>query len=203
MNKELLKLKEEFSSCKNCLLGQQFVDGMDPHVFVDGQAPCDIMVVAEAPGKSECEQGKPLVGRSGKFYNTKILEPIGLTREDVFTTNSCLCRPENNRKPLKNELNSCLYFLKKQIEIVEPKIIITLGIIPLYSVCNLHPSGITKLHGKLMLSRAFPNIIPVFPLFHPAYCLRGSGLKEMKEDLIVLKNIILKIKNGESYDYKI
>jgi DNA polymerase len=170
---------------------------MDPHVFADGEAPSDIMVVAEAPGKNECEQGIPLIGRSGKFYNTKILEPAGLARTDVFTTNSCLCRPEKNRKPLKEELNSCLYFLTKQVEIVDPKLIITLGIIPLYSVCNLHPSGITKLHGKLMLSREFHKRIPVFPLFHPAYCLRGSGLKELAEDVEVLKGIVLKLKETE------
>lgn len=188
---ELLKLKEECLSCKKCSLGQQLIDGMDPHVFASGKAPCDLMFIAEAPGKTECEKGEPLVGRSGQFYGSKILGPLGLTRQEVFTTNSCLCRPEANRKPVLCELNSCLYYLEKQIKLVQPKLIITMGVIPLYSVCNLKPKGIVKLHGRIMLSRKFDEkVIPVFPLFHPSYCLRGSGLKEMAEDVGVLQHFI-------------
>jgi len=199
---DLLNLKKECGSCQKCSLGTKLVEGLDPHVFSNGKVPCDIMVVAEAPGKTECEQKKPLVGKSGQFYNTKILGSVGLTRMDVYTTNSCLCRPdEKNRKPAPEELDACFPFLAHQVNIINPKLIITLGVIPLYSVCDLSPSGITKIHGQLRWSRDFNGkMVPVFPMFHPSYCLRGSGLKEMDEDISKLKYYISMIKLGQKLD---
>jgi len=189
LREEIVKLKERCYSCQNCPLGRRTVDGLDPHVFGSGNVKARVMVVAEAPGKNETIERRPLVGRAGKFYNEKILGKALLKRKDVYTTNAALCRPnEKNRNPLPGELEACLPLLDAQVVLIKPSLIVTLGNVPLYSVCDIPPSGITKMHGKLRMSREWSDGIQraVFPMFHPAYCLRGSGLKEMEEDARIL-----------------
>ncbi|MFA5048221.1 MAG: uracil-DNA glycosylase [Patescibacteria group bacterium] len=194
---EIYKLKEKCYSCKKCTLGQELVDGEDPHVFANGRVPAEIIFIAEAGGAEEVRQKLPLVGRSGQFYNDKILTGAGLSREEVYTTNTCHCRPPGNRNPLPNEIEACREFLDAEIYLHDPKLIITLGNIPLYGVCET--TGITKKRGVIILSRTWSNgkQYPVFPMLHPSYCLRGSGHKEMAEDIEKLKNIVIKINNGE------
>lgn len=194
---EIYELKEKCYSCKKCPLGQELVDGEDPHVFANGRVPSDIVAIAEAPGKDEVINKVPLIGRSGQFYNTKILSGAGLTREEVYTTNTCHCRPPGNRNPFPVEIELCREILDAELCLNNPKLIITLGNIPLLGTCET--TGITKKHGELMLSRVWSNNkqYVVFPMFHPSYCLRGSGLKEMDEDIEKLKTLVTKIKNGE------
>lgn len=185
MFNEIIKLKEKCYNCKECPLGRRTVSGLDPHVFGSGNITSKIVVVAEAPGYDETVKKRPLAGRSGVFYDEKILKVANLIRKNVYTTNSILCRPnEKNRNPLFSELDACFPLLDAQISLIKPNLIVTLGNIPLYSVCDIAPSGITKLHGIIRFSRKWSdNIIrTVFPMFHPAYCLRGSGLKEMEAD---------------------
>jgi DNA polymerase len=148
------------------------------------------------PRKTEQELKKPLVGRSGKFYEEKILVGIGLLRENVYTTNTVLCRTDDkNRNPLPTEIELCRNFLDAQICLIDPVLLVTLGNIPLYGTCEI--TGITKLHGNIIKSRIWSNgkSYSVFPMFHPSYVLRGNGMKEITEDIEKLRIIIEEMKN--------
>jgi len=155
------------------------------------------MFLGEAPGAEEVLQRIPLVGRAGKFFEANILLPAGLCRERVYITNSVLCRPNKNRTPFLGEIEECRIHLDAQILLVSPKLIVTLGNAPLYAACE--EDRITQKHGVLRWSREWSDgrKIPVFPMFHPAYCLRGSGLAEMKQDVEMLTDLVKKITAGE------
>lgn len=156
------------------------------------------MFIGESPGKTETELKAPLKGAAGKFFENNILFPIGLNRDEVYITNSVLCRPnEKNRTPFFGEIEECLEFLDAQIVLVSPKLIVTLGNVPLYAVCK--EQGITSKRGQLRWSRTWSNEtkIPVFPMLHPAYCLRGSGISEMKSDVQTLRQLNEDIVNGK------
>ncbi len=196
LKEEVLKLKKNCYDCRECPLGKKKVDGLDPHVFAGGYVKSDIFFVGEAPGKNEQLIRRPFVGRAGKFFDTKILGVAGIERSNVFITNSVLCRPnEKNRTPLPAEIEICRTHLDAQICLLNPKLLVTLGNVSLYSVCET--KGITKMRGKLTLSREWSNgnKIPTLPIFHPAYVLRGSGLSEMKEDALFLGNLFKFLQN--------
>ena len=185
MKDKILELKKKCYECRACPLGNRLVAGLDPHVFADGRAKVGvIMCVAEAPGAKEVEQKRTLCGRSGKFYEEEILGVAGIKRREVWTTNTCLCRPnEKNRNPLLSEVEICInHHLDAQVCLLEPKMIVVMGNIPLYGVCE--KSGITKERGKIQPSRKWSNgkTYPVYPICHPSFCIRGNGRKEMKED---------------------
>lgn len=190
-------LKEKCYFCKKCLLGNDLPDELDPHVFSSGRVPAKIMIIGEAPGKDEQTMRLPFVGRSGKFLNEKILFGAGLVREEIYCCNIVKCRPEDNRTPFDTEIIACRDFLDAEIILNSPSIIITLGNIPLYGVCET--TGITKKRGVIIQSRVWSNekTYNVFPMLHPAFVLRGSGIKEMAEDIEKLKELVIKIRNGE------
>ena len=132
------------------------------------------MFIGEGPGYYEDQQGLPFVGRAGKLLN-EMLESIGMKREDVFVTNMLKCRPPNNRDPLPIEINSCRPYLDRQIEMIAPKIIVTLG---RYSTGKFIPDEpISKLRGK---PRPW-NGITIYPMYHPAAALRNSNLRAALE----------------------
>jgi len=198
---EILNLKNACYNCVECGLGMKKVAGRDPHVFATGKVPANIMFCGEAPGSNEVIEKKPLVGRSGKFYENKILKVAGIERKDVFTTNVVNCRPDDkNRNPSPYEINTCRKHLDAQILLVNPKLLIPMGNIPLYSV--METKGITKMRGRLHWSRKWSDgrKIPVFPIFHPSYCLRGSGHKEMKEDAHKIGVFNTLIKSGKNLE---
>lgn len=184
LKEQVLELKNKCYNCKECPLGRKEVDGRDPHVFAGGYVKSKIFFIGEAPGKQETIEKRPLVGRAGKFFETKILGAAGLKRSDVFITNSTLCRPSGNRTPLPVEIETCRFHLDAQICLLQPKLLITMGNVPLLSCCEV--TGITKERGKLKWSREWSNglKVPVFPMFHPSYNIRGSGLKETHEDAL-------------------
>ena len=156
-------------------------------VFGDGDINADILFIGEAPGKNEDIQGKPFVGAAGKFLN-EMLEMIGLKREDVYITNIVKYRPPNNRDPLPEEKSAFLPFLEKQIDIIDPKIIVTLG---RHSMDAILPGlTISQVHGqpKRYKNRGF------LPLFHPAAALYNGGLRQtLLDDFAKLPLIIEKI----------
>jgi len=196
----IYEIQQQCYECQKCPLGQKRVDGHDPHVFGSGHVNADFMFVGEAPGADEVRLKRPLVGRSGCFYENRILKGIELERSHVYTTNAVLCRPnEKNRTPFPGEIELCRNHLDAQILLINPKLIITLGNAPLYSVCEVR--GITKKHGVLRWSRVWSDgrRIPVFPMFHPAYCLRGSGLTEMADDISKLKKLASGLVTGSIY----
>ena len=156
-------------------------------VFGDGDINADILFIGEAPGKNEDIQGKPFVGAAGKFLN-EMLEMIGLKREDVYITNIVKYRPPNNRDPLPEEKSAFLPFLEKQIDIIDPKIIVTLG---RHSMDAILPGlTISQVHGQ---PKRYKNRV-FLPLFHPAAALYNGGLRQtLIDDFAKLPLIIEKI----------
>jgi len=180
--------------CTRCDLGcEKLLDGHDPHVMGQGNPKSRVMFVAEAPGLQETINKQPLTstGTSGKLYE-KVLKALGYEfRDDVYTTNIILCRPPKNRDPEPWEILKCKGFLQRQIQMVEPKLIVTFG--RLAAQVFLGSFKITKEHGKLRDSEQYK--VKVFPLYHPAYVQAYSKNKmaEFKEDVKKLKEILVEM----------
>jgi uracil-DNA glycosylase family 4 len=151
-------------------------------VFGDGNPAAQIVFIGEAPGKNEDEQGKPFVGAAGKFLN-EMLQGIGLKRSDVYITNIVKYRPPNNRDPLPEEKKAFLSYLQAQLEVIQPKMVITLG---RHSMnCFLPDLQISKIHGeakriKISLKQHESDVLTlvILPLFHPAAALYNSSLRQ-------------------------
>ncbi len=127
------------------------------------------MFIGEGPGKDEDQQGRPFVGKAGELLD-KMIGGMGFKRDQVYIANVVKCRPPDNRTPTPQESQTCLGYLKRQIELIDPSVIVTLGATPLKELLGVQV-GITKVRGcwqRLDLGRA----IPVMPTFHPAYVLR-------------------------------
>jgi uracil-DNA glycosylase family 4 len=149
-----------------------------------------IMFIAEAPGANEVLNQQPLTatGKSGAVYE-RVLKYLGLSRDQVYTTNTVLCRPPNNRDPEPYELAACQSLLQQQLELVKPKLIVTFG--RFAASYFLGPFKMTKEHGKLKHSTKFN--VDVFPLYHPAYvgCYASQQQREeFKRDLYTLRKTI-------------
>ena len=142
-------------------------------VFGEGDINADVMFVGEGPGAVEDETGRPFVGKSGQLL-TKIIETtLDLKREDVYIANIVKCRPPLNRTPSKDESQTCLPFLLKQIELIKPKIIITLGSTSYQYLSGDYDSAISKIRGELI---QFSNAL-LMPTFHPSFLLRNPSAK--------------------------
>ena len=146
-------------------------------VFGAGNADADIMFVGEAPGAQEDLQGLPFVGPAGKLLE-QLLGEIGLERKDVFINNCLMCRPPGNRDPLPEEIEECTPFLMKRIELIQPKVICTLGNYATKLLTG-SPRGITKVHGEPQRRELAGRMIILFPLFHPAAALRSTSVLEL------------------------
>ena len=158
---DAINLYKEIADCPNCELARE----RSQTVPGSGPIPCDLMLIGEAPGKNEDEQGLPFVGRSGNLLD-QLLADIKLTRDDVYITNVVKCRPPENRDPTPTEVATCSDFLLRQIELVNPRVIVTLG---KFAMARWF-SGMTisKIRGQA-ISESGRWIMPVF---HPAYVLR-------------------------------
>ena len=171
---ELEKLRRELAPCCRCELGK----GRKNLVFGVGRPDADLLFIGEGPGQQEDEQGIPFVGPAGQLL-TKIIEAIGLTRDEVYIANIVKCRPPGNRAPLPEESALCLPWLRRQIEIIRPRIIVTLGNVPTQTLLQT-VAGITKTRG-IFVER---DGILFMPTFHPAYLLRDPNKKkEVWEDM--------------------
>ena len=160
---------------------------------VPGEGNCNaaLMFIGEAPGYDEDRQGRPFVGRAGALL-TDIITAMGLKREDVFIANVIKCRPPDNREPMNNEIESCFPYLKTQIDIINPKIIVTLGRYSTSAILGTAEAiRISELRGKFFNY----NGIKVMPTFHPAYLLRnGKDKKLVWDDMkAVLKELDMHI----------
>ena len=181
MPNSLAVLTEEASACTRCKLAglgrSQVVVGMgDPHA--------DLMFVGEGPGAEEDRQGLPFVGRSGKLLDQLLLEELGITRDRVYITNVVKCRPPDNRDPEADEIASCNPWLERQLELIDPVVVVTLGKFASQLLLQTK-QGITKLRGA---SYPFGERVLV-PTVHPAYVLRGGGepMAQMRADLVRAK----------------
>jgi DNA polymerase len=145
-------------------------------VFADGNADADIVFIGEAPGKNEDQQGKPFVGAAGKFLN-EMLEMIGLKRADIYITNTVKYRPPNNRDPLPEEKEAFLPYLLRQLEVIKPKLVVTLGRHSMeYFLPNLRISAVHGQPKRLTLADGRKQVI--LPLFHPAAALYNGGMRQ-------------------------
>ncbi len=169
----LTQLAEKYKSCQKCALGKT----RKKIVFGKGMEKAAVMFIGEGPGADEDVQGIPFVGRAGRLL-TKMINTLGIEREDVYITNIVKCRPPENRNPTPAEISCCLPILKQQIELVNPRLIVTLGNIPSKTLIPELP-GITKAHGKIM---KYDNWT-MLPTFHPSYLLRNrSAMPKAWED---------------------
>jgi DNA polymerase len=186
MNKQKIyeELSLEIQKCQKCRLCETAIQV----VVGDGSLDAKIIFIGEAPGKNEDEQGKPFVGRAGKLL-TSLIEELGMKREDVWIGNIIKHRPPKNRDPKPDEIDACRDFLTKQIEIIKPQVIITLG---RFSFNYFVPDGkITSERGKLIDIGSFK----VFPVYHPAAALRNKKfLNTLKDDFSKLSEIIKELK---------
>ena len=158
-------------------------------VFGAGNADADLMFVGEAPGRNEDEQGLPFVGRAGQLLE-KLLGEIGLTRADVFIANVLKCRPPGNRDPEPGEIEICKPYLFRQVDLIEPKVICTLGNFATKCLSG-RPTGITRCHGVPQLHELGRRQVHLFPVFHPAAALRTpSMLDTMREDFAKLPALL-------------
>ena len=171
---DLQKLEGEVAKCDKCPLWKTRTNV----VFGEGCAKAKLVFVGEAPGADEDASGRPFVGRAGKLL-TKMIEAMGLNREDVFICNVLKCRPPGNRPPSTSEIAACSPNLLRQIEIIRPKVICALGGPASKTLLNTN-EGITKLRGHFHDYHG----VPLMPTFHPAYLLRNPPEKaKVWEDL--------------------
>jgi DNA polymerase len=173
----LRQYAEETSTCTRCALAQ----GRTQVVFGSGSPDADLMFVGEAPGFHEDQQGIPFVGQAGKLLD-KLLGGIGLTRADVFVANVLKCRPPGNRDPLPEEIASCEPHLFRQIELIQPTLVATLGNFAT-KLLSGKPAGITRVHGYEQEVTLGARTVLLYPLYHPAAALyTPSMLKVLEED---------------------
>ena len=179
----LEELKSFMSDFKGCELYKSSTN----MVFSDGNPKSEIMLIGEAPGHDEDIQGKPFVGRSGKLLD-KMLEAIELSREKVYIANIIPWRPPSNRRPTDEEIEICLPFIKKHIELIKPKVLMLLGSTATFALLK-NTEGITKIRGKWVDLNLNNISVPTLPTFHPAFLLRQPAQKKhVWEDLKSLKN---------------
>ena len=168
---ELEALAAEIARCTRCLLHR----GRTRVVPGEGPEDAEIMFIGEAPGFHGDQQGRPFVGAAGRFLE-ELLESIGLTREDVFIANVIKCRPPGNRDPLPEEIEACKPFLDRQIELIQPKLVVTLG---RFSMARVFPKArISRIHGQ---PRKIGGVI-YYPMYHPAAALHQPSLRRIVEE---------------------
>jgi DNA polymerase len=158
-------------------------------VYGAGNPNADLMFIGEAPGRDEDEQGKPFVGRAGQLL-TDIIKAMKLTRDDVYIANVIKCRPPENRNPEPDELEACRPYIRQQVEIIQPRVIVTLGKFALQSLLE-KSYGITAVRGKWLEYQG----VKVMPTYHPAYLLRTpAAKKDVWEDM---KLVMAELAGGE------
>jgi uracil-DNA glycosylase family 4 len=171
----LAVLADEARACTRCALHVERTQA----VFSRGNGSSGLCFIGEGPGADEDVQGYPFVGAAGQLLD-KMIEAMGLSRDDVYVCNIVKCRPPKNRKPEPEEMAACLPYLQEQIELLEPAVIVALGATAVQGLLGT-TDGITRLRGKWKLYR---GRIPIMPTFHPAYLLRTpSAKREVWEDL--------------------
>jgi DNA polymerase len=178
----LVAIRDDIGDCTRCKLHAQ---GRQQIVFGVGNPDADLMFVGEAPGGDEDIQGIPFVGRAGQLL-TKIIEAIDLKRDDVYIANVIKCRPPQNRNPEPDEIAECEPFLVRQIEAIEPKVIVTLGKFAAQTLLRTD-DPISRLRGRVFDYRGAKLV----PTFHPAFLLRNPAAKrEVWEDMKLVRSLL-------------
>lgn len=166
---DLAELNRQILQCRRCRLHESKTH----YVPGEGNNRPDILFVGEGPGETEDQFGRPFIGKAGQLLD-KIIQKMGLGREDVFIGNVVKCRPPNNREPLKDEVEACLPYLLKQVDILRPKVIVCLGKVALNNMLGTsHSMG--RIRGQLLSFHG----IPLMPTYHPAYILHKKDKEEI------------------------
>jgi len=185
---ELEQLAAQVTACQKCILSKSRTRAVPG----EGPAQAAIMFVGEGPGFHEDKQGRPFVGASGQFLE-ELLKGIGFKREDVFIANVVKCRPPGNRDPLPEEIEACKFYLDRQIELINPRVIVTLG---RYSMARWFPNAkISAIHGQ---PRKIEGRL-IVPMFHPAAALHQPSLrKDVEADFRKLPEILAQFDQVEN-----
>jgi uracil-DNA glycosylase family 4 len=179
-------LFEQASACTRCA---ELAATRQTVVFGAGNADADLMFVGEAPGANEDRQGLPFVGAAGKLLE-KLLVEIGLSRADVFIANVLKCRPPGNRDPQPEEIANCRPYLRRQVELIEPKVICTLGNFAT-KLLREDPTGITRVHGQPEVRAIGGRAVRIFPIYHPAAALYTPRMLDtLREDFARLPGLL-------------
>jgi len=179
----LSSLYQEIARCQQCELAKyrnRVVPG-------EGEEDADIVFIGEAPGWHEDQQGRPFVGPAGQFLE-ELLASVGLKREEVYICNVIKCRPPKNRDPLPGEIKACQHWLDRQLELIHPKMVVTLG---RYSMARYFPrETISKVHGK---TRREGDII-YYAMYHPAAALHQQNLRQIiKDDILKIPSLLAQV----------
>jgi uracil-DNA glycosylase family 4 len=172
---ELAAFATEVAGCTTCRLAE----GRTQVVFGVGDPDADLMFVGEAPGFHEDQQGKPFVGQAGKLLDT-LLAGIGLERDQVYIANVLKCRPPGNRDPQPDEIEACEGHLFRQIALIEPKVVATLGNFAT-KLLSGKPTGITRVHGAEQEATLGGRSVLLYPLYHPAAALYTPAMLKVLE----------------------
>ena len=182
-------LKQVLAQARSCTRCTELAATRKTVVFGAGNADADLMFIGEAPGASEDEQGVPFVGRAGKLLEQLLVE-IGLSRSEVFIANTLKCRPPGNRDPLPIELDNCHEYLLRQVELIEPTVICTLGNFST-KLLRGDPTGITRLHGQPEVLVLGARAVRLYPIYHPAAALYTPRMLEtLREDFTRLPELL-------------
>jgi len=176
----LSELNTEIALCQQCEIAKY----RNKVVPGEGAEDADIMFIGEAPGWHEDQQGRPFVGPAGKYLD-ELLASINLGRQQVFIANVIKCRPQGNRDPLPVEIQNCCHWLERQIEIIQPKMIVTLG---RYSMAMFFPGkGISKIHGTAQKKGG----VIYYAMYHPAAALHQQSLRRaIEEDMLKIPSLL-------------
>ncbi len=184
-----VELRDDALVCRRCRLAE----GRTQVVFGAGDPTADLMFVGEGPGAQEDLQGLPFVGRSGQLLDRLMAEEMGITRDDCYIANVVKCRPPDNRDPSADEVSACRPWLETQIDMIGPRVIVTLGNFASKLLVDTS-DGITKVRGSVYPYRARPDgvVVQLVPTFHPAAVLRGGAdpMAKMRSDLVRAKQAL-------------
>jgi DNA polymerase len=182
-------LRSVYERARGCTRCPQLVAERHTVVFGAGNADADLMFVGEAPGATEDRTGLPFVGQAGKLLD-RLLAEIGLERSDVFICNVLKCRPPGNRDPLPVEIDNCHEYLLRQVELIEPRVICTLGNFAT-KLLRGEPTGITRVHGQAEIRAIGDRAVRLYPIFHPAAALyTPANVEVLREDFARLPELL-------------
>jgi uracil-DNA glycosylase family 4 len=182
-------LKAVYEQARGCEKCPQLAATRTTVVFGAGNADADLMFVGEAPGANEDKQGLPFVGSAGKLLE-KLLGEIGLARADVFIANVLKCRPPGNRDPHPTEIEACQDYLWRQIDLIQPRVLCTLGNFST-KLLRGDPTGITRLHGSAEVRIIGPRAVRLYPIYHPAAALyTPSMLDTLRADFARIPGLL-------------
>jgi uracil-DNA glycosylase family 4 len=183
------ELNKEITACVKCRLSE----GRIHAVPGEGPVPSPILMIGEAPGQKEDEVGRPFIGRAGSVLQ-ELLTSIGLTREDVYITSIIKCRPPGNRDPKDDEIATCSPYLGRQIALLKPSVIVSMGRLSTREMCRrfgIEEGRISEMHGRVIPVHAPHGPVLIFPVYHPAVITHNPNLRQILfEDFAGLRKLL-------------